>query len=125
MTSGTEKSPATDVALLFVAGAGLVLSVVSVPLLGWRALGGTVLGALLAGSNLWALGRLVRLYLYNGKATWAIVGALKMVALLVIVYGLLRGGVVGALELMLGYAALPLGIVAAQLRPASPVEEKR
>lgn len=125
MTSGTEKTPAVDVALLGVAGAGLVLTALSVPLLGLSALWGTALGAILAVSNLWALGRLVRLYLYNGKATWALVGALKMVALLGIVYGLLRGGVVDVLELLLGYASLPVGIVVAQLRPASPAHEER
>jgi hypothetical protein len=78
-------------------------------------------GALLAAANLWALGRVVRSLLSasGSRAAWAMLAVLKFAALVVGCYWLLVAKVVDLLPLALGYGALPLGIVAAQLAAGS------
>ncbi|MFO0568343.1 MAG: hypothetical protein U0263_21965 [Polyangiaceae bacterium] len=83
-------------------------------------------GAVVALGNLFAIGLVVRGIL-NGKKSrvpWPLVAVLKMTLLFGGLYLLLKSGFVSLLPLLVGYGALPIGIVAAQLGAPQPVEEE-
>jgi hypothetical protein len=108
-------------ALWCVAGVGLLLTVGAPFLFGVRGIVSSALGALLAVVNLWAIARLVRGFLGRGaKASWAPLAMLKLVLIFGLLALVLKQGLAEALPLAYGYAALPLGIVLAQLKAASP-----
>jgi len=109
-------------ALWAVAIVGLLLTLSAPTLLGAGTAPSVAAGSSLALVNLWALSRLVQSFLQGGGARlpWVVVSMLKFFGLLLIVAVLVRSGHVSVLPLMLGFAALPLGIVAAQLRTGSP-----
>lgn len=109
-------------ALLCVAVMGVVLSVGAPLLFGTRGIVSSAIGGALAVVNLWAIGRLVRGFLgQGGKASWAPLGMLKLVAIFILLGVILKQGLAEVLPLAYGYAALPLGIVLAQLTAGSPV----
>src|SRR5262249_28968888 len=114
-----------NAALWAVAIVGVVLALASPVLFGKGAALSVALGAGLAFGNLWLLARLVRAFLSGGGAqlSWLVISLIKFGALLLAVAWLVRAGYARALPLMLGFAALPLGIVAAQLRGASGQSE--
>jgi hypothetical protein len=78
---------------------------------------GVALGGLLATANLALFVRLGRAFLEQREngAAWGLIGAIKLLGLFVAVWLLLRRGDVPALALVLGYAALPLGITLSTL----------
>lgn len=83
-------------------------------------------GAALAVVNLWVLVRVVRGFLAprGARLPWVLLGTVKLLGLFAAVGLLARSGLVQILPLALGYAALPLGILLAQLRGDHPLEEQ-
>ncbi len=80
-------------------------------------------GALLAVSNLWLIGRTVSAFLgtSGSRPSWALVAVLKFGALFLLLTVAVRHGLIELVPLGLGYAALPLGIVLSQFRAPAPV----
>jgi len=109
-------------ALWSVAVVGAVLTVAAPFALGSASRLSVLLGALVAVANLWALVRVVRAFLYPAvaRAPWILLTLFKMSALFFGVWFLVRGGSAQVLPLLIGYAALPLGIVVSQLKSAAP-----
>ena len=77
-----------------------------------------LLGGLLAVANLWLIALSVRGFLYpaGARSPWLALALLKFGALFLLVAFLVRGGYAQVFPLMIGYGALPVGIVASQLR---------
>ncbi len=86
---------------------------------------GVVLGATLAVANLWVISRVVRALVGRGGRAlfWALVGTVKVVVLMGAVYLLVMARLADILPLVLGYGALPIGILAVQLRAAPQQDE--
>ena len=99
-----------------VAIAGVVLSLLSLQLFGTRAVVSTALGGAMAVVNLWLISKMVRGFLGGTARSWGPIGVLKMGALFVVLAILVKRGWAEVLPLAFGYAALPLGIVLAQLK---------
>lgn len=80
------------------------------------------LGALIAVANLWLVVRFVRAFLFpaGARAPWVLLALLKLTVLFVGAWFLVRNGSLQVLPLLVGYAALPLGIVASTLKSAVP-----
>lgn len=105
-----------------VATAGVVLNVLSLQLFGTRAATSAALGGAMAVANLWLIAKTVRGFLGGASRSWGPLGMIKLAALFVVLALLLKRGWAEALPLAFGYAALPLGIVLAQLKtPPSAV----
>jgi hypothetical protein len=79
-------------------------------------------GTLIGLANLWLIGRIVQALVGRGGRTlfWGLVGALKIVLLGGVVYLLVFAGFADILPLVLGYGALPIGIIAAHLSAPAP-----
>jgi hypothetical protein len=76
----------------------------------------------LAVLNLWLIARMVRGFLGGGPGrAWGPIGMIKLAALFIVLGIILKRGFADVLPLALGYAALPLGIVLAQLKPTPVV----
>ncbi len=128
---GARKSPApgAEVNLALMATGGFALVASMAALLGWdgRTAVGVLCGGVLAVVNLWVFKRVGQAFLAEtgaSRAMWGLLGAFKFVALMVGVGLLLRHDVVGAIPLIVGYGALPVGItlsnfLAARLRDES------
>jgi hypothetical protein len=126
----TPRNPETDAvltaALWSVVLAGVVLAVLAGMAGGAGALLGAALGAAIATLNLWALIRLVRV-LFGSRGPrlpWTLALTAKFAVLLGAMYWLIRSELVDVLPLLVGYLALPVGIVAGQLRGAQPAREE-
>jgi hypothetical protein len=124
-TTNTDRK-GMAAALWGVAVVGVLLTLAAPVLLGAGAAPSAAIGAALALGNLWALSRLVQSFLQGtgARLPWLVVSVLKFCALFLIVAVLVRAGHAAVLPLMLGFAALPLGIVASQLRTSSPAESE-
>jgi hypothetical protein len=109
-------------ALRSVAVVGLLLTVASPLVLGFALLPSVALGAAVATFNLWAILRVVRAFLYpvGARAPWILFAMFKLVALFAGVSLLVHSGSAQVLPLLIGFAALPLGIVVSQLKSAAP-----
>jgi hypothetical protein len=107
-------------ALWAIAITGALLTVGSPFVLGARGIVGVALGSGIAALNLWSLGRIVRAFMNGAGLPWVLLGALKLVGLLALVALVLQLGITTVLPLAIGYAALPVGIVFAQLGAARP-----
>jgi hypothetical protein len=84
------------------------------------------LGAAVAAANLWTIGLVVR-GMFSGKRSrvpWPLVAVLKMAILFGGLYLALKSGWVELLPLLVGYGALPVGIVARQVSAPHPIEEE-
>ena len=100
-------------ALVATAGVGLVVVLVTALVADLFAAWSSFLGVSLALGNLLVIAKLgTALTQGSGKTRviWALVGAFKFVLLLLVVALVLRYKAVGAVPLMLGYGALPVGI---------------
>ncbi|HEY2409917.1 MAG TPA: hypothetical protein VGI10_28125 [Polyangiaceae bacterium] len=117
-TERNEEQSDLRVGLTVVAVVGLLLVLVAPSFVGSGSRVSIVLGALLAVGNLWLLGKTVRGFLYpaGARSPWLAVAVLKFGALFVAVAYLVRSGHAQVLPLMIGYGALPIGIVVSQLR---------
>jgi hypothetical protein len=139
MGGRTEASPArfdarlrTSLRTVIVAGAALGLLALA---FAGIATGLSVLvGAALAAGNLWLLARIVSELLPSDRAGadaqsrggWALVAALKMFGLVTVAWLLMRHGVVSPMPMLIGFAALPIGIAIGSLvsdRSAPPESE--
>lgn len=120
MTAKTEKDVGLNAVFWGVALCGAAFVIIAGATHGARALVGVSVGAALALANLWALGRLVRVYLYSDGLTWALVGMLKVAALFGVVFVVATRGLVDVGAMIIGYGALPAGIVATRLKPTPP-----
>ena len=78
---------------------------------------GVAMGGLLATLNLWLFAYLGRAILAGGprRGFYLLLTALKLAALLGLVYGVLRSGLSNGLLLALGYGAMPIGITIGNL----------
>ena len=106
-----------------VVGCGGVLVGCSLLWLGWRSALSTLLGAGLAVTNLYVLGRVVQALLERSAqvAAWGVVGLLKLTLLFGGVWALFHTELVAALPLLVGYGALPLGITLSPLFLRAPL----
>ena len=121
----TDEDSGLRAALWATALTGAALTLASPFMLGPFGLGhggaiGVALGSGIAAFNLWALGRIVRAFMNGAGLPWVLLGALKLVGLLVVVAGVLKLGITTVIPLAVGYGALPVGIVFAQLGAARP-----
>jgi hypothetical protein len=76
-------------------------------------------GAATALLNFWMTAYLVRGFLAPAgiRLPWALIATVKLVGVLGVLYWLLQRELLSLLPLVLGFAALPLGIVFGQTRP--------
>lgn len=105
-----------------VAGCGAALATIALLWLGWRPALYVVLGAAVAVANLYVLGRVAVALLAGGapKATWGVVGLLKLAVLFGGIKALFEGNHAVALPVLMGYGALPIGITVAPLFLRAP-----
>jgi hypothetical protein len=102
-----------------------VLAVGAYAAMGQQAALGVAIGGGLAAINLWVFAVIGEaLVARRGRtAPWGALGALKLVALLVAVWLILRSGVASGLALAVGYGALPMGITLASLFGPKPPDD--
>lgn len=110
-----------------VLSVGVFGAILALIWLGWVQALSVLLGSLVGAANLWVISRLIpRLMASEGpKATWAVLSALKVGALLAIIALLVSSSFVDLLFLCIGYISVPLGIVVGQLFPAHQAKEER
>jgi|GEM_PF-1094718 len=110
-----------------VLSVGVFGAILALIWLGWVQALSVLLGSLVGAANLWVISRLIpRLMASEGpKATWAVLSALKVGALLAIIALLVSSSFVDLLFLCIGYVSVPLGIVVGQLFPAHQAKEER
>jgi hypothetical protein len=103
---------------------GLCFALAGLAIFGPRAGLGVLFGGLIATANLFVFSRVVRAFLdkKGNTAPWAVIAVLKMVFLFGGVWLLLQSGIVSAMSLAMGYAALPLGVTLASLFGPAPPE---
>lgn len=116
-TTKTDPQAALRVALWSVVLVGASGALLAGILAGLRSMLSFSAGALLAFLHLWLIALVVRgrMGQLNPSVPWGLVGVLKFVVLFGLVYGLVKSQAVEILPLIIGYGALPLGIVAAQM----------
>ena len=119
----TERDGGFGRTLTAVAVAAAVLTLLAPFAIGKSAMLGVALGGLLAVANLWSIAFIVRGFLRGAGLPFAAFGAIKFAALIFLVWIVLKNGWAEVMPLVLGYAALPLGIVVGQLR-GSPTRQK-
>ena len=119
MTS-TDEDNGLRTALWGIALTGAALTLASPFVLGRGGVLGVALGSGLAAFNLWALARIVRAFMNGAGLPWVLLAALKLIGLLVIVALLLKLDITSVVPLAVGYGAMPVGIVIAQLSMARP-----
>jgi hypothetical protein len=113
-------------AMWCIALLGALGSLAGALIVGPRVLPSIAFGTLLALGNLWLIALIVSAFIAGTgpRLRWGVLTVLKFSGLLGSAYLLLRLGWVDLLPLAMGYAALPLGIVAAQLRRAEPFVQR-
>ena len=114
----TDDDQGVRTALWAIALCGAALTLGSLFVLGKEAVVGVALGSLIAAFNLWSLARIVRAFMNGAGLPWVLLAALKLIGLLALVALVLQLGITTVIPLTIGYAALPVGIVLAQLGAA-------
>jgi hypothetical protein len=99
---------------------GGALTLASPLVLGRSGVLGVALGSGIAAFNLWALARIVRAFMNGAGLPWVLLAALKLFGLLAVVALVLKLGITTVVPLAIGYLAMPVGIVIAQLSSARP-----
>lgn len=119
----SDEESSLGPALWSVAVAGALLTLSSPALFGASGVVSVGIGAALAVSNLWLVGRTVRAFLNprGSRPSWGVLAVVKLGAMLLLLGAAVRSGWLEVLPLGFGYAALPLGIVLSQFRASSPV----
>jgi hypothetical protein len=117
MPSPDEES-GLRAALWGIALTGAVLTLGSPFVIGRHAVVGVALGSAIAAFNLWALARIVKAFMNGAGLPWVLLAAFKLIGLLVVVAVVLQVGITTVIPLAVGYAAMPIGIVFAQLAAA-------
>lgn len=125
-TTTTSDRSGLARALWAVVLVGVVSTVVALFLFGGHAALSVAVGALVAGLNLWAIALVVRGLLgeKRGSTPWALIAVAKFTLLIGGLFFLLKSGWVDLLPLLVGYGALPLGIVAGQFGGPMPAGEE-
>jgi hypothetical protein len=123
MNTATESTEPNGIAsaIWSVAIVGALFALAAPTLLGSGSRMSVALGALLAMGNLWAISRTVRGFLHpaGARSPWISLAMLKFALMFLGVLFLVRGGYAKLLPLVVGYAAMPVGIVLAQLKSAA------
>ena len=119
-----ERDDGLGRSLVAVAVASVALTVLAPFAVGKAQMLGVAIGGALAVGNFWAIAAIVRGFLRGAGLPWAVFGALKFSVLLLVVWIVLRNGWANVMPLVLGYAALPLGIVVGQLGGKGPSRQK-
>lgn len=104
-----------------------VLDAVAVGYFAGRGAGASAaFGATLGLANLLVLGRMVRAFLGRGGASmpWVVAALTKLAVLLLAMYLPVRAGLVQVLPFVIGFGALPLGIVLGQLLTVPPTSKE-
>jgi hypothetical protein len=125
---GRQLEPRMRTVLAGVAASGAVLTLGALAFAGVGVALSVSVGAGLALGNLWALARIVVALLPGessaggsgpsvapNTASWALLGVLKMVGLMAVVWLLMRYGLVSPLPMVVGFGALPIGIAIGSL----------
>jgi hypothetical protein len=120
MMPKTDEEQGLRAALWAILLTGAALTLASPFVLGRGGIVGVALGSAIAAFNLWALGRIVRAFMNGAGLPWVLLAALKLIGLLVVVAVVLKLGITTVIPLAVGYCALPVGIVFAQLGAARP-----
>jgi hypothetical protein len=109
-----------------VAAIGVVASLGALALAGVHGAIGVGVGAATATLNLWAFTRLGTAFLSRRgvRASWGVLAGLKLIGLFVAVAMLLKTEVTDPVSFLIGYLALPVGIVASQLLGLQPDYEE-
>jgi hypothetical protein len=105
---------------------GLVLSLGSILVSDtWRTPLSVAAGSVIALLNFWMTAYLVRGFVapVAMRVPWPLIATVKLVFVLGVVYVLLQRQVLSLLPMVVGFGALPLGIVFGQTRPRSADEE--
>jgi hypothetical protein len=118
--STADEDNGLRAALWGIALTGAALTLASPFVLGARGVLGVALGSGIAAFNLWALARIVRAFMNGAGLPWVLLAALKLFGLLAVVALVLQLGITTVVPLAIGYAAMPVGIVFAQLSSARP-----
>lgn len=107
-----KRDPVLRGAVKATAATGIALTIMMAIAVGPGFAIGTLIGGALAASNLILFIRVGEVFLsQRGKGgPWAVLGGLKLVALLFCVFIILRQGAVSALAFVIGYGSLPIGI---------------
>ena len=116
----TDEDQGLRAALWAIALTGAAFTLATPFVLGRGAIVGVALGSAIAAFNLWSLGRIVRAFMNGAGLPWVLLAALKLTGLLVLVAVVLKLGIATVIPLAIGYVALPVGIVFAQLGSARP-----
>lgn len=116
----TDEEQGLRTALWAIALCGAALTLGSPFVLGKEGVLGVALGSAIAAFNLWSLGRIVRAFMNGAGLPWVLLAALKLAGLLAVVALVLQLGITTVIPLAVGYGALPVGIVFAQLGAARP-----
>jgi hypothetical protein len=105
-----------------VATIGLIVALGALLLAGTQAGIGVAVGASTATLNLWAFTRLGTAFLSRRgvHASWGILAGLKLIGLFAAVSVILKMDVADPISFIVGYLALPVGIVASQLLGLQP-----
>jgi hypothetical protein len=120
MMPRTDEDSGLRAALWAVAITGALFTVAAPFVLGKHAVLGVAIGSFVAAFNLWALARIVRAFMNGAGLPWVLLAALKLFGLLALVALVLELEIAAVVPLAVGYVALPVGIVFAQLGGARP-----
>jgi hypothetical protein len=103
--------------IVAVAVVGLVGAVAAFWLGGVASARSVAIGAAIGVANLWLLAQMVRGFLTRkgALAPWGVIAVLKFVVLFGAMYVLVKSGLVNLLPCAIGFGALPIGIVLAEL----------
>ena len=103
--------------IVAVAAVGLVGAFAALWLNGMSAARSVAIGAAIAVANLWLLAQMVRGFLTRkgAVAPWGVIAVLKFVLLFGAMYVLMKSRLVEILPCAIGFGALPIGIVIAEL----------
>lgn len=118
---GSVAAPLAVVAL--IAGAlAIVAAIWASPRAGFS----VALGGVFALLNLWLIARIVRAFLggSSNRLSWGLVTLFKFTGMFAALYFLFKSGLVEVLPVVIGYGALPLGIVASQLQKTQGLRHK-
>ncbi len=125
MTRSTGESDGIGGALRAVVVVGIVASLAAVALAGPRAALGVAIGGAGAAVNLWVLARVVRGFLAGvNHLPWSVIAVVKLAFLFGGFLVVVKSGVCDVMPLIVGFGALPLGIVLSQMWAAPAVGEE-